>query len=141
MMPKKAFSRVTVRRVLVKIEMAETQMERQVMKKSFNSPDRTMSGNNARVDMIRMGMRAVRRFTLQPGAHWSREAAPSEEREELRQRVHHVGIQLSGQTRIRTDYDEEVNLRAGDVVYTPTIKEIWTEGNEPSVFISTPMVE
>jgi hypothetical protein len=121
--------------------MAETEMERQVMKKSFNNPDRTMSGTNARVDMVRMGERAIRRFTLQPGAHWSKEAQPTEERMEMRERVHHVGIQLSGMTRMRTDYDEEVMLRPGDVIYTPTLKELWTEGNEPSIFLSTPVFQ
>jgi hypothetical protein len=108
-----------------------------VMKKSFNNPDRTMSGTNARVDMVRMGERAVRRFTLQPGAHWKKEAQETEERAEIREKVHHVGIQLSGQTHIKTDYGEDMTLRPGDVVVTPTIQELWTEGNEPSVYIST----
>lgn len=116
-------------------------MERQVMKKSFNNPDRTMSGNNARVDMVRMGEQAIRRFTLQPGAHWMKSAQESEERTAMRERVHHMGIQLSGMTHIKTDYGEEVTLRPGDVVVTPTIQELWTEGNEPSVYLSTTMIE
>ena len=114
-------------------------MGQNVMKKSFNHPDRTMTGTNARVDMVRMGERAIRRFTLQPGAHWMKSTQESEERTEMRERVHHFGVQLSGQTRIRTDAGEEVTLRPGDVVFTPTIQELWAEGTEPSVYISTLM--
>ena len=120
--------------------MAETEME-SVIKKSFDNPDRTLKGNKAKAEMVMIQDQPVTRFTLNHGARFSKEGQETEGQEILREFIHHVGLQISGETRIRTDAGEEVTLRPGDVVYTPTIQEFGTEGLHQSVFITTPIIE
>lgn len=84
-----------------------------------------------RVEVVELGDRVVTRITWMPGWRWSVDVKPIVGTNLCQS--HHVGIALSGQSRILMPDGIELALRAGDVFEIPPGHDAWVVGDEPFV--------
>ena len=80
-----------------------------------------------------MGDIRVGRSVLQPGWRWSESLKPIS-RTELCE-YHHIGLCLSGRTRIRMREGAELTVEGGQFYEIPAGHDSWVEGAEPYVTI------
>jgi hypothetical protein len=101
----------------------------QLEKKNFDSPDKVMTPNNAKMEAVTLGDKTVFKMTFQSGWKWSVDINPEAGPEKCQQ--HHFGYQLSGVLHIVSTDGVEIESKAGDVVDIPPGHDAWVVGEEP----------
>ncbi|MDQ1484164.1 MAG: hypothetical protein QOF35_2240 [Actinomycetota bacterium] len=90
---------------------------------------------NGHLDVVTLGDFTLGRGTYQPGWQWSHDVKPIAETGSCM--IHHTGICVSGQMKVRSDDDTELNLGPGDVFDIGPGHDAWTVGDEPCVLYDT----
>jgi hypothetical protein len=103
------------------------------IKKNFDSPDDVMQIPNGNVDTVKLGAMNAVRSTFNPGRRWSESVKPMAKTDSCQ--VHHVGYQVAGRLRVRTNDGSEVEYGPGDVYDIPPGHDAWVLGNEPVVMV------
>jgi len=91
-----------------------------VILKRFETPDEVREFELGRFEVVNIGGMAIGRATYQPGWKWSE----------------HVGMVVSGSAAIGMDDGRVIEMRAGDLFYTPPGPpghDSWVVGDEPYV--------
>ncbi len=101
--------------------------------KNFANPDDTVAFPKGSVTTVAIGEMVVARAVQEPGWRWSDHNRPTVGTPSCQ--FHHVGVVLSGQTRIRMDDGTELDLKLGDVFDIPPGHDAWTLGDEPAVAV------
>lgn len=122
-------------RLVVICGMVEMQRAaEQVEKKSFGSPDEVQTFPKTRIEIVRAGGRAVKRYTFQPGMRWSVDVKPSVRTQSCE--LAHLAVMEKGRMHFKMENGEELELGSGDVAMIPGGHDKWTVGNELAVFVS-----
>jgi len=105
-----------------------------VILKRFESPDEVREFELGRFEVVNIGGMAIGRATYQPGWKWSEHVgAPLGQ---THCNVEHVGMVVSGRAAIGMDDGRVIEMRAGDLFYTPPGPpghDSWVIGDEPYV--------
>lgn len=102
-------------------------------KKSFNTPDQTMSPPKTKVEIVKIGDGTLMRDTFEPGWKWSEHVGPSAGTATCQ--MHHVLVGVSGYLKIVMSDGVEVDFGPGDVLDVPPGHDAWVVGDQPSVCI------
>jgi len=109
-------------------------MDVDVILKRFESPDEVREFELGRFEVVNIGGMAIGRATYQPGWKWSEHVgAPLGQ---THCNVEHVGMVVSGRAAIGMDDGRVIELRAGDLFYTPPGPpghDSWVVSDEPYV--------
>lgn len=109
-------------------------MDVDVILKRFEAPDEVREFELGRFEVVNIGGMAIGRATYQPGWKWSEHVgAPLGQ---SRCNVEHVGMVVSGRAAIGMDDGRVIEMRAGDLFYTPPGPpghDSWVVGDEPYV--------
>ena len=109
-------------------------MDVDVILKRFESPDEVREFELGRFEVVNIGGMAIGRATYQPGWKWSEHVgAPLGQ---THCNVEHVGMVVSGSAAIGMDDGRVIEMRAGDLFYTPPGPpghDSWVVGDEPYV--------
>src|SRR5438046_2365295 len=103
------------------------------IRKNFNSPDEVRSVPNANVETVKLGDLSAVRTTFNPGWRWSESMKPIMHTDSCQ--VHHIGYQVAGHLRVRSDDGSEVEYGPGDVYDVHPGHDAWVLGDEPVVMI------
>lgn len=101
--------------------------------KNFANPDETLEFPKGSGTTVNLGEMVVARIVQEPGWRWSEHIRPTVGT--LSCQFHHVGVVLSGQSRIRMDDGTELDLKPGDVFDIPPGHDAWVLGDEPAVTV------
>lgn len=104
-----------------------------MQKKSFNSPDETITPPNADVAVVKIGDTTLVRNTYKPGWKWSEHAKPMVGTDSCQ--IHHLICVISGHLHVVTDDGAEMEFGPGDVADIPPGHDAWVVGDEPVVGI------
>ena len=105
-----------------------------VVLKRFESPDEVREFELGRFEVVDIGGMAIGRATYQPGWTWSQHVG--EPLGQTHCNVEHVGMVLSGAAAIGMADGRVIEMRAGDIFYTPAGPpghDSWVIGDEPYV--------
>jgi hypothetical protein len=105
----------------------------QLEKKDFSSPDKVMTPNKAKMEIITVGDATVIKMTFHPGWKWSVDIDPTAG-PEMCQR-HHFGYQTSGILHVLSTDGAEMESKAGDIVDIPPGHDAWVVGDESVEFL------
>ena len=109
-------------------------MDVDVILKRFEAPDEVREFELGRFEVVNLGGMAIGRATYQPGWKWSEHVgAPLGQ---THCNVEHVGMVVSGRAAIGMDDGRVIEMRAGDLFYTPPGPpghDSWVVGDEPYV--------
>jgi len=109
-------------------------MDVDVILKRFETPDEVREFELGRFEVVNIGGMAIGRATYQPGWKWSEHVgAPLGQ---THCNVEHVGMVVSGRAAIGMDDGRVIEMRAGDLFYTPPGPpghDSWVIGDEPYV--------
>ncbi|HXC73582.1 MAG TPA: cupin domain-containing protein [Sphingomicrobium sp.] len=109
-------------------------MDVDVILKRFESPDEVREFELGRFEVVNIGGMAIGRATYQPGWKWSEHVgAPLGQ---THCNVEHVGMVVSGRAAIGMDDGRVIEMRAGDLFYTPPGPpghDSWVVSDEPYV--------
>jgi len=105
----------------------------QFEKKNFNSPDKIMTPNNAKMEIVTLGKKTVIKMTFNPGWKWSVDINPTAGPEMCV--MHHFGYQISGVLHLLGTDGTEIETRTGDIVDIPPGHDAWVVGDESVVLI------
>jgi quercetin dioxygenase-like cupin family protein len=109
-------------------------MDVDVILKRFESPDEVREFELGRFEVVNIGGMAIGRATYQPGWKWSEHVGKALGQTHCN--VEHVGMVLSGTAAIGMDDGRVIEMRAGDIFYTPPGPpghDSWVIGDEPYV--------
>ncbi len=106
---------------------------KKIERKSFNSPDKSMTPSKAKAETVNVGGFTVTRLTMEPGWKWSTDMKPVVKTDSCEEQ--HNGVCISGRVKVRMDDGTEVEYGPGDIGSIPPGHDGWTVGNEPAVFI------
>jgi len=105
-----------------------------VILKRFETPDEVREFELGRFEVVNIGGMAIGRATYQPGWKWSEHVgAPLGQ---THCNVEHVGMVVSGRAAIGMDDGRVIEMRAGDLFYTPPGPpghDSWVVSDEPYV--------
>lgn len=104
-----------------------------MQKKSFNTPDQTMTPPNTKVEVVQIANASLARNTFEPGWKWSTDVKPLAGTASCQ--VHHVLCILSGQLRVVMDDGTELQADPSDIVDIPAGHDAWVVGEAPVVAI------
>ena len=105
-----------------------------VILKRFESPDEVREFELGRFEVVNLGGLAIGRATYQPGWKWSEHVGKPLGQTHCN--VEHVGMVVSGSAAIGMDDGRVIEMRAGDLFYTPPGPpghDSWVIGDEPYV--------
>jgi hypothetical protein len=85
--------------------------------RSFESPDQTMTFDNGKADIAKVGGLTIVRSTFEPGWRWSESVKKLVGTDSCQ--THHVGYAISGQLHVRTDDGSEQDIMAGTRTRSP----------------------
>src|SRR5580704_9390032 len=105
----------------------------QIEKKNFVSPDKVMTPNNAKMEIVTLGGKTVSKMTFHPGWKWSVDINPTAGPEKCQ--LHHFGYQISGVLHLLSTDGGEIETRSGDIVDIPPGHDAWVVGDESVEFI------
>ena len=109
-------------------------MDVAVILKRFETPDEVREFELGRFEVVNIGGMAIGRATYQPGWKWSEHVgAPLGQ---THCNVEHVGMVVSGRAAIGMDDGRVIEMRAGDLFYTPPGPpghDSWVVSDEPYV--------
>jgi quercetin dioxygenase-like cupin family protein len=95
---------------------------------SLDSPEKTMTFDNGKAELVKVAGSTVGRFTFQPGWRWSESVKKLVGTESCQ--THHVGYAMSGHLHVTTDDGSEQEIRAGDAYNIPPGHDGWVVGDE-----------
>ncbi len=101
--------------------------------KNFANPDDTVAFPKGSATTVTIGEMVVARVVQEPGWRWSEHIRPTVGTPSCQ--FHHVGVVLSGQSRIRMDDGTELDLKPNDVFDIPPGHDAWVLGDEPAVSV------
>jgi class 3 adenylate cyclase len=104
-----------------------------LQRRPFGEPDNVREVPLGRLETYDMGVMRMGRSILQPGWRWSESIRPIS-RTELCE-YHHIGLCLSGRSRIRMREGAELTIEAGQFYEIPAGHDSWVDGDEPYVTI------
>ncbi len=104
-----------------------------MQKKSFNTPDSTMTPPKAKVEIVNIGDVTIMRNNFEPGWKWSTHIKPSAGTDTCQ--LHHVLCGISGQLKAVLSDGTEIDIGPGDVADVPPGHDAWVVGDEPVVQI------
>ncbi|HYU94989.1 MAG TPA: cupin domain-containing protein [Sphingomicrobium sp.] len=105
-----------------------------VILKRFETPDEVREFELGRFEVVNIGGMAIGRATYQPGWKWSEHVGKPLGQTHCN--VEHVGMVVSGSAAIGMDDGRVIEMRAGDLFYTPPGPpghDSWVVGDEPYV--------
>ena len=102
-------------------------------KKNFDSPDKVMTPNKAKMETVTFGDKSVIKMTFHPGWKWSVDINPAAGPKKCQ--MHHFGYQISGVLHVLSTDGVEIESRSGDIVDIPPGHDAWVVGDESVVFI------
>ncbi len=106
---------------------------KKIERKSFNSPDKSMTAGKVKGEIVNVGGFTVSRLTMEPGASWSKDMKPVVKTDSCEKQ--HNGVCISGRVNIRMDDGTEVEYGPSDIASIPPGHDAWVVGNEPAVFL------
>ncbi len=109
-------------------------MDVDVILKRFEAPDEVREFELGRFEVVNIGGMAIGRATYQPGWKWSEHVGAPLGQSHCN--VEHVGMVVSGRAAIGMDDGRVIEMRAGDLFYTPPGPpghDSWVVGDEPYV--------
>ncbi len=109
-------------------------MDPDVILKRFENPDEIREFELGKFEVVNIGGMTVGRATYQPGWKWSEHVGKPFGQASCE--VEHVGLVVSGCAAIGMDDGRVVEMRAGDLFYTPPGPpghDSWVVGDEPYV--------
>ena len=109
-------------------------MDQDVILKRFETPDEVREFELGRFEVVNIGGMAIGRATYQPGWKWSEHVGKPLGQTHCN--VEHVGMVVSGSAAIGMDDGRVIEMRAGDLFYTPPGPpghDSWVVGDEPYV--------
>jgi len=98
------------------------------MVRRFDAPDRVVTCEQGRLELITVGALVIGRGSYGPGWKWSHAArvpAPGEPPPD------HVGVVLSGRAKVVLDATDEIDLTPGDFFHIATEFDSWVVGHRP----------
>jgi mannose-6-phosphate isomerase-like protein (cupin superfamily) len=104
-----------------------------MQKKSFNTPDETMTPPKTKVEVIKIGDATLVRNTYEAGWKWSEHIKSIAGTDSCQ--VHHVLCILSGHLHVVLDNGDELEVEKGDVADIPPGHDAWVVGDDPVVAI------
>ena len=104
------------------------QPETSTIVKRFDTPDRVVTFDNGRLEVITVGGRVIGKGSYGAGWRWS-DAARVPARGE--RPPDHLGVVLSGRAKVITGEAEEIDLKPGDFFHIATEFEGWVVGYRP----------
>lgn len=104
-----------------------------MQKKSFNTPDQTMTPPKTRVEVVKIGNATLMRNIFEPGWKWSTHVKSLADTDSCQ--VHHVLCIVSGQLKAVMEDGTEVEVATGDIADIPAGHDAWVVGDEPLVAI------
>ena len=105
-----------------------------VILKRFETPNEVREFELGRFEVVNIGGMAIGRATYQPGWKWSEHVGKPLGQTHCN--VEHVGMVVSGSAAIGMDDGRVIEMRAGDLFYTPPGPpghDSWVVGDEPYV--------
>jgi len=106
--------------------MNSDRLEISSMVRRFDAPDRVVTCEQGRLELIAVGALVIGRGSYGPGWKWSRAArvpAPGEGPPD------HVGVVLSGRAKVVLDATDEIDLTPGDFFHIATEFDCWVVGH------------
>ena len=104
----------------------------ELMVKSFETPDETVSFENGRSERVQLDGRTFWLTTVEPGWLFSRDNAPALGTETCP--VPHRLYVVAGRMTVELDDGTRETLSADDVALIPPGHDAWVGGDEPAVF-------
>jgi class 3 adenylate cyclase len=104
-----------------------------ILVKRFDEPDEVVTVPRQTSQVVTLGETYVAWSIAQPGWNWSTDVKPLVGTSSCH--VHHRGVMLSGQLRIRTDEGVERTIGPRDAFEIQPGHDGWVVGEEPCVFI------
>jgi len=102
-------------------------------RKNFDSPDEVLQIPNGNVDIVKLGGLNAVRSTFNPGWRWSESVRPIAKTDSCQ--VHHIGYQVAGRLRVRSEDGSEVEYGPGDVYDIHPGHDAWVIGSDPVVMV------
>ena len=99
-----------------------------VTNKDLGSPDDTMTFDNGKVEVVKVGEVTVRRSTFQPGWRWTENVRPVANTDTCQ--VHHVGYIVSGRLHVATNDGAEAEFGPGEAYEIQPGHDGWVVGDE-----------
>ena len=104
-----------------------------MQKKSFNSPDQTMTPPKTKIEVVDVDNGTIMRSTFEPGWKWSENIKPTAGTDSCQ--MHHLLCLTSGQLKVVMDDGTEMDFGPGDVADIPPGHDAWVVGDEAMVGI------
>lgn len=104
-----------------------------VERRNFDSPDETRTPDKTTVELVKLGVGEVGRYTFQPGWRWSECIKPVVNTDSCQ--VEHVGYVVSGQLHVEHDDGSIEEAQAGDVYHIKPSHDAWVVGDDPFVSV------
>jgi quercetin dioxygenase-like cupin family protein len=96
--------------------------------KDLGSPDRSMTFEHGKAEVVSLGEFTISRFTFEPGWRWSTSVKPIAKTESCQ--VHHVGYLMSGRLHVATEDGDEREIVAGDAYEIRPGHDGWVVGDQ-----------
>ena len=98
------------------------------MVRRFDAPDRVVTVDHGRLEVIMVGELLIGRGSYAPGWKWSQVAhVPSH----AERPPDHLGVVLSGRAKVVLEGAEEIDLTPGDFFHIATEFDSWVVGHRP----------
>lgn len=98
------------------------------MVRRFDAPDRVVTVDQGRLEVITVGALVIGRGSYAPGWRWSQTAHVPSDGERA---PDHVGVVLSGRAKVVIEGSEEIDLTPGDFFHIATEFDGWVVGQRP----------
>ena len=107
---------------------------KEILHKSFNAPDQTMTPPNTKVEILKLGDYTFTRFTFQPVWRWTKNIKPIMKTD--LDPVPHVAYVLSGRLGFKMADGAESEVGPGEANVVPPGHDAWVIGEEPAVYLT-----
>jgi len=104
-----------------------------LQRRRFTEPDDVRTIPHGRIDVVELDDRVVGRMTYEPGWRWSVDVKPIAGTDSCQ--FHHVGVTISGRTRVQMRDGTELEIGPGEVFEIPPGHDAWVVGDEPWVSV------
>lgn len=98
------------------------------MVKRFDAPDRVVTVDHGRLEVITLGALVIGRGSYAPGWRWSQTTRVPAHGERA---PDHLGVVLSGRAKVVIEGTEEIDLTPGDFFHIATEFDSWVVGQRP----------
>ena len=104
-----------------------------LQRRRFTEPDDVRTVPHGRIDVVELDDRVVGRMSYEPGWRWSVDVKPIAGTDSCQ--FHHVGVTISGRTRVQMRDGTELEIGPGEVFEIPPGHDAWVVGDEPWVSV------